>query len=200
MIAASTIPLAEFHEYSHDRSSERGPLKENTAMILDAHALENLEIFEVQGQGFMITEGSLFHYLERCTTKFGRRLLKKWLCSPLFWEKKLQARLDSVEELVNNYSLVEKFKAKMAKFSDLERYLWRIYKYNISQQENGIYIQESSLSRLDELFLLLSQMKDMVEILGKIFENKSEIKSKRLKALVTFQSEEISGGFGTKGK
>ena len=65
MIARNTVPLAEFHEYSHERSSEFGSLKENTAMVLDSQALENLEILEVQGKTTMITEGSLLHHIDR---------------------------------------------------------------------------------------------------------------------------------------
>jgi len=169
MIAYQTVPLAEFHEYSHERSSEFGKLKENTAMVLDAQALENLEIFEIHGKTTRITEGSLFEFLERCSTKFGKRLFKKWTCSPLFNEKKLQARLDAVEELVENYTLVENFKIKMKKFADLERYLCRIYKYSISTQSNAIYVDANSLSRLDELFILLTQLKNLIEVLDEIF-------------------------------
>lgn len=198
MIARNTVPLAEFHEYSHERSSEFGLLKENTAMVLDAQALENLEIFEVQGKTKRITKGSLFHYLDRCSTKFGKRLFKKWVCSPLLNEKKLKARHDAVEELVENYTLVENFKIKMRKFADLERYLCRIYKYSISTQSNAIYVDVNSLSRLDELFLLLTQLKDIVSTLDEVFGDRSSIKSKRLKALLTFESSDYAEGFGKK--
>lgn len=198
MIARNTVPLAEFYEYSHEKSSDCGSLKENETMVLDSQALENLEILEVQGKSGIVTEGSLLHYLDRCSTKFGKRLLKKWLCSPLFSEKKLQSRLDAVEELVNNYGFVEKFKLKMRKFADLERYLCRIYKYSISTQSNAIYVDSTSLSRLDELFILLTQLNDIIEALDEVFSSKSELKSKRLKALVSFESHEFAQGFGAK--
>ena len=45
---------------------------------------------------------------------------------------------------------------------------------------------------------MLTQLEDIVEVIEKVFENQEEIKSKRLKALVTFQSEEFTEGFGTK--
>jgi len=167
-------------------------------MVLDAQALENLEILEVQGKTKMITEGSLLHHLDRCSTKFGRRLFKKWLCSPLFSEEKLQARIDAVEELVNNYSFVEKFKLKMRKFADLERYLCRIYKYSISTQSNAIYVDVNSLSRLDELFLLLTQLIEIIDVLDEVFSDRSGLSSKRLKALVTFESQSYAEGFGKK--
>lgn len=90
---------------------------------------------------------------------------------------------------MNNYTLVENFKLKMKKFADLERYLCRIYKYSISTQSNAIYVDVNSLSRLDELFLLLTQLKDIVHSLDEVFGDRSEIKTKRLKALVTFESD-----------
>ena len=89
---------------------------------------------------------------------------------------------------------------KMRKFADLERYLCRIYKYSISTQSNAVYVEANSLSRLDELFLLLSQMEGIIDVLDEIFGDRSDIVTKRLKALITFQSKEIAEGFGTKGK
>ena len=198
MIAYQTVPLFEFHEYSHERSSEFGKLKENIAMVLDAQALENLEIFEVQGRTSRITEGSLFHYIERWSTKFGKRLLKKWTCSPLFNEKKLQARLDAVEELVEKNELIDTFKVKMKRIADLERYLWRIYKYSIATKSNAIYVDANSLSRLDELNILLTQFKTIIDILEEVFTDRDKINSKRLKALITFESSDIIQGFGAK--
>jgi len=57
----------------------------------------------------------------------------------------------------------------MKKFADLERYLCRIYKYSISTQSNAIYVDANSLSRLDELFILLTQLKNLIEVLDEIF-------------------------------
>jgi DNA mismatch repair protein MSH6 len=40
-------------------------------------------LIEVEGFSSQQKKGSLFDYLDRCKTSFGRRLLKKWICSPL---------------------------------------------------------------------------------------------------------------------
>ena len=140
--------------------------------------------------------------------------LNKWVCSPLYNQRKLQARLDSVEELVENYDLVKKFKAKTKRFADLERYLWRIYKYSIGIQDsnddaddksekstktsNLVYVNSNSLSRLGELFILLTQFKELIDVLEEIFGDRSQIITKRLKALVTFESSEVSQEHGSK--
>jgi len=198
MIADKTVPLAEFYEYSHERSTTLGDRQKNSAMILDAQALENLEILEVQGKLSRIHEGSLLHHVDRCSTKFGKRLLKKWICSPLFDDKKLIGRHDAVEYLVKHDTLLNKFKKKMRKYADLERYLCRIYKYSISTNSNAIYVNENSLSRLDELYILLSQLEDITKDISDIFGDHKDISAHRLKALVTFQPREYSKGFGTK--
>jgi DNA mismatch repair ATPase MutS len=93
---------------------------------------------------------------------------------------------------------VENFKLKMRKFADLERYLCRIYKYSISTQSNAIYVDVNSLNRLDELFCLLTKLKDIVHCLDEVFGDRTEIKTKRLKALVTFESDNYQEGFGKK--
>ena len=54
------------------------------------------------------------------------------------------------------------------------------------------------LSRLDELFILLTQFKNIIEILDEVFGDRSSVKSKRLKALITFESNDIIQGFGAK--
>lgn len=45
-------------------------------------------------------EGSLFNWLDNTKTAFGRRLLKKWICSPLNDITKINIRLDAIEDLI----------------------------------------------------------------------------------------------------
>lgn len=49
-------------------------------MVLDGVTLANLEILQNVSGG---TEGTLLERLDTCSTPFGKRLLKQWLCSPL---------------------------------------------------------------------------------------------------------------------
>ncbi|EMS59893.1 DNA mismatch repair protein Msh6-1 [Triticum urartu] len=50
-------------------------------MILDAAALENLEILENATGGL---SGTLYEQLNHCVTGFGKRLLKRWIVRPLY--------------------------------------------------------------------------------------------------------------------
>lgn len=64
-------------------------------MTMDSQALQHLEIFETP----LGENGSLFHKMDRTSTKFGRRLLRRWLMQPLLDPYKIQQRLDAVDDL-----------------------------------------------------------------------------------------------------
>ena len=99
------VPISEFIIYEHEQTELTGA----NGMVLDAQALENLEIFQVIGKAKVQTEGSLFDHMDKCVTKFGKWMLMWWVQSPLMDEEKLQSRLDAVEELLDNTEYVEKF-------------------------------------------------------------------------------------------
>ncbi|KAK8958386.1 DNA mismatch repair protein MSH6 [Platanthera guangdongensis] len=62
-------------------------------MILDAAALENLEILEDRNGN---PAGTLYTQLDHCVTAFGKRLLKSWLVRPLHDINSIVARQDAV--------------------------------------------------------------------------------------------------------
>ena len=72
-------------------------LKES--LILDSQALQHLEIFESQNFSKNPTENSLFHFLNKTTSNFGHRKLKKWISSPLTNLEKINDRLNAIEDL-----------------------------------------------------------------------------------------------------
>lgn len=49
--------------------------------VLDGISLANLEILQNSLTGG--TEGTLLERLDQCSTAFGKRLFKQWLCAPL---------------------------------------------------------------------------------------------------------------------
>ena len=74
----------------------------------------------------MDREGSLISILDKTTTAMGGRLLKKWISAPLRDLKKIQSRLDSVEELLKNKSQRKKIETELKEVGDLERIISRI--------------------------------------------------------------------------
>jgi DNA mismatch repair protein MSH3 len=97
-------------------------------MLLNGNTLTSLEIY--QNQTDYSNKGSLFWTLDRTRTRFGQRLLRKWVGRPLLDKDKLEERVTAVEELLNpeRTAQVERLKALLGKVkSDLERSLIRIY-------------------------------------------------------------------------
>ena len=97
-------------------------------MLLNGNTLTSLEIY--QNQTDHTTKGSLFWTLDRTTTRFGGRLLRKWIGRPLLDKKSLEERLAAVEELLDNTKvvIVEKLRRLLSKVRiDLEKSLIRIY-------------------------------------------------------------------------
>ncbi|KAI8904154.1 DNA mismatch repair protein Msh3 [Powellomyces hirtus] len=98
-------------------------------MVLNANTLSSLEIF--QNQTDYTEKGSLLWILDHTKTKFGRRLIKKWIGRPLVRIEQLQQRIDAVEELLvedaKENPLVRRIKGLVCQLPDLERSIVRIH-------------------------------------------------------------------------
>lgn len=97
-------------------------------MLLNGNTLVSLEIY--QNQTDQSAKGSLFWTLDRTQTRFGQRMLRKWVGRPLLDKSRLEERIDAVEELKDTQRSfqVERIKKLLGKVkSDLEKSLIRIY-------------------------------------------------------------------------
>ncbi|KAL4934048.1 mismatch repair protein MSH3 [Aspergillus undulatus] len=105
-------------------------------MLLNGNTLTSLEIY--QNQTDHSSKGSLFWTLDRTQTRFGQRLLRKWVGRPLLDKHQLEVRVNAVEELKDpqHVVLVERIKALLGKIKhDLEKGLIRIYYGKCSRPE-----------------------------------------------------------------
>ncbi|MCD6309384.1 MAG: DNA mismatch repair protein MutS, partial [Candidatus Eremiobacteraeota bacterium] len=93
-------------------------------MILDPTTIRNLEIFRTQLTGSR--EGSLLWALDATSTPMGARMLRRFLDRPLTAIDDIRARHESVEELVNTYSLLTRLISELKKIKDIERIFARI--------------------------------------------------------------------------
>jgi DNA mismatch repair protein MSH3 len=99
-----------------------------THMLLNGNTLTSLELYHNQTDH--TEKGSLFWALDRTQTRFGQRLLRKWVGRPLVDKEKLEERVAAVEELKENTASVnvDRLKSLLMKVkSDLEKSLIRIY-------------------------------------------------------------------------
>lgn len=101
------------------------PIHRNGTLILDGQTLINLEVFANTANGG--PEGTLFTLLNRCITPFGKRLFRQWVCHPLCNIQKINERLDAVDMLNADQSILRQFSSQMAKMPDLERLISRIH-------------------------------------------------------------------------
>ena len=92
-------------------------------LVLDETTRVNLELVAgYDGQ----RKGSLLAVLDRTRTPMGARRLRQWLLYPLLDERAIRARLDGVQELVENFSLREELKSGLGQVQDLERLAGRV--------------------------------------------------------------------------
>ncbi|CAN0296349.1 unnamed protein product, partial [Hapterophycus canaliculatus] len=95
-------------------------------MVLDGVSLSNLEVLRNSSDGS--EKGSLWAFVDRCSTAFGRRLLKDWVLKPLLFPTHINGRLDAVSELAGDLSPeADASRALLKKLPDVERLLSRVH-------------------------------------------------------------------------
>ncbi len=92
-------------------------------MILGANAKRNLELFEsISGDD----SNTLFRMMNQTSTPMGARTLADWIAFPLMDAVEIESRLDAVEELTRQRSVMEGLRDLLDKIPDLERIVGRI--------------------------------------------------------------------------
>lgn len=97
-------------------------------MLLNGNTLNSLEIYTNQTDHTQ--KGSLFWTIDKTQTRFGQRLLRKWVGQPLLDKDRLEERVSAVEELKDGHQTprVDQLHAILRNIKiDLERSLIRIY-------------------------------------------------------------------------
>lgn len=93
-------------------------------MPLDESTLRNLELLTTLKENQK--EGSLISVLDHTNTAMGGRLLKYWITHPLLKLASIKQRLDAIEELVNNNSLLTDLQFLLKNVLDIERLIARL--------------------------------------------------------------------------
>lgn len=101
------------------------PIRKASSLVLDGQSLINLEIFANTFDGS--TAGTLFSMLNRCITPFGKRMLRQWVCHPLGDARKINQRLDAVDALNADGTVMDRFTASLSRLPDLERLISRVH-------------------------------------------------------------------------
>lgn len=115
-------------EHVFDLTKYFQPFSARSYMLLNGNTLSSLEIY--QNQTDYATKGSLFWTMDRTKTRFGQRLLRKWVGRPLIDKERLEERIAAVEELKEGENTIapDKLKYVLGRIkTDLEKVLIRIY-------------------------------------------------------------------------
>ena len=88
-------------------------------LTIDHQTRRNLEITQTSRD--CTFHGSLLWALDRTVTAMGSRSLRRWLLQPLLKLEEIQARQDSIAELVNNSALRQTVQKVLKQIYDLER-------------------------------------------------------------------------------
>lgn len=129
-------------EHIFDLTKYFTPFSTRSHMLINGTTLESLEVY--RNATDHQEKGSLFWAINKTHTRFGQRLLRKWIGRPLLDKDKLEERVAAVEELLENQSTwrVDKLEGLLKSTkADLERSLIRIYYGKCSRRELLVALQ-----------------------------------------------------------
>lgn len=145
-------------------------IKNNNFMFLDTATRRNLEI--TQNSRDSKRYGSLLWVIDKTKTSMGARMLRNWMDQPLINSKKINARLDGVESLINNNPLRTELVESLKQIKDIERIVSKVAYKSVNPKE---------LRTLGESLAILPQIKAVLKtensaILTKIYNNIDEMR------------------------
>lgn len=153
-----------------------GDMAKKPYMVLDAAALENLEVFENSRSGD--SSGTLYTQLNHCVTAFGKRLLRTWLARPLYNSGLIKERQDAIAGLRGvNQPFALEFRKGLSRLPDMERLLARLFASSEANGRNSnkvVLYEDAAKKQLQEFISALHGCEFMDQAcssLGAILEN-----------------------------
>ncbi len=122
-------------------------------LTLDNSTRRNLEITQTQRDG--VFYGSLLWALDRTITPMGSRALRRWLQQPLLSQSGIEARQQTIAELVDDFVLREDIQKRLRQIYDLERLAGRAGSGTASPRD--LVALADSMEQLPELAFLVKQ-------------------------------------------
>ncbi|CAG9323485.1 unnamed protein product [Blepharisma stoltei] len=157
------------------------------SLVLDSQALQHLQIIEANNGVKISKEGSLYEFMDKCSTSWGKRKLKSWLISPLLDVNAINERLDAVEELSKAPQFIEKFDKAVKKYPDMERLLSKISTYSIKTNSKAVYFEDVSAQKIKEFNGLLTHLSDIHDLMIQL--DMLDLESSRIQKLTKFHPE-----------
>ena len=150
------------------------------SLIMDAATRRNLEIDINLGGG---DSNTLFSVMHTSITAMGGRLLRRWLHRPLTDIPVLEARLDAIAALCDNYSY-EVVRTALKPIGDMERILTRVAlrsarPRDLTRLHSSLEalpqlraaLPQASSARLSELSALVASYPQLCDLLGRAIKD-----------------------------
>ncbi|MEI6757282.1 MAG: DNA mismatch repair protein MutS [Chlorobium sp.] len=179
--AAAGVILQYLEETQQNRLqyiTRIGEVHSGEYMTLDLQTKRNLEIISSMQDGTL--NGSLLQVMDRTRNPMGARLIRRWLQRPMRRIRDIQLRLDAVEELMQNRSMLDAVGELLAGINDLERSLARIATFRTIPRElrqlglsiSSIPLLQESLgdARSERLRDLAAHLKPLPELAEQIID------------------------------
>lgn len=153
-------------------------VKLNKTMVLDRATIRNLELVANTYSGEM--EGSLFGVLDHTSTRMGRRLLYSWILNPLIDKEQIDIRLNVVETLQGDISILNEIREKLEDINDIERIVGKIglqranardFKALQISLQNILEIKKTLKTKYKKSKILELDEKKIEELIDKIEKN-----------------------------
>merc|ERR1719253_2061719 len=102
--------------------------------------------------------------MNHTSTSFGFRLLRRWLCSPLYEAARVQRRLDAVEQLLERPELSKQLRRRLKAFPDLERMMARVCAQGLQAVRGAVIYADIQSKRLLDFRLMLEAFEQVDEL------------------------------------
>lgn len=142
-------------------------------MVLDATALSAIEVVETLEGRY---EGSLLSFLDHTSTPMGYRLLRHWVCAPLYDLDEIQQRQEAVEFFLHHGELAQQLRTSLKKCIqgskmpvDLERATSRIWSYALQAERKAVMYEDITARRLGHFFELMQAFEQCYHLLTTAF-------------------------------
>jgi DNA mismatch repair protein MutS len=115
------------------------PYRPAASLEIDQATRRSLEITRTLRDGERA--GSLLGVIDRTVTSMGARLLADWIANPLTDRTAIEARLDAVEELLDEGLLARDLRDALGKVHDVERLLARVTTGRATPRDLGALVK-----------------------------------------------------------
>lgn len=146
----------------------------NRHMVLDSITLSNLKLTD--------DDYSLLNTLDYCCTRFGKRLLHGWICSPSCEKGTIKDRQQAIKELMDNDALLQEIRIILGGLPDLERLLNQIHTFgNAHRSKNhpdgrAIFFEQKTYNKkkIQDFLATLNGFDELTKLPKKFANCKSE--------------------------